>query len=992
MKRSKVLLVLATSVLLVERLLWLATPNIWIIPDNLSWKLSLINVFHGILLLSKPVLIMLMGYLLANGQNYFDKAVKFWRYIFILGCSVMVIYFLIQKDISAGRIYNSLLPLLRNSYPLASGVIFALVTMPYISVWLKKSPKVAYVFLGGVFLLPTIFERDIFGMGTGDSVMAGVFLFYLGALLAIKPLKITKAKRIWLSVLVLGLDIFLWAMMPAFSQLAHGDLSTMGRFFNSTSFLNVLLVSLLFFNEKKATSKVNNGFIYLGLGVLVISYFDEVLGAVNSFNEKFVKVIGYSLEHLSVVAIVEVALIIAVLALFNFILNRVTKVKQQKIEHDFPAFDIKQGDQWLTERVRLFKKSFYPKVPQITAVVIFYLLAYLSFVLMNLAGQAGTNTKSLLNCIVEPLSTRQPMILMTTLILFMMFRLFWALLGRFWFAEIITLSIAVIWPIANYLKIKSRNEPILPPEFTMYKAWGSLLGMVATWIVVVTVIALIAVFILAFYLKKKHPVKKNTLIDRLIWLVVSLVFFSGSFYVNHTDSYPQALMDKLEDYAAFYNQLEGAQNNGPFVQFINNLDVKIMEKPKGYSKEKIEVIVKKYRKKAQNMNQTRTNNLDDQIVIFTLSESFADPARVPGVKLPKDPIPYIKQLKEETTSGLMLSTGYGGGTANMEYMTLTGLNIANFSPTLQVPYTQLVPRQKYAPNFTQYFPEAVAIHPYISAYYSREQVYEKFGFDSFMYLDSKYPIKHQKTIDNNSYMSDETAFENTLDQVKAAKSGLFVNLVTMQNHMPYSGDAYNDSDDFKPTGKAVQDEEVNNNVKGFTAGLYYTDKAVKMFIKQLDKIDKPITLVLYGDHLPGIYSSVDMKKNNVVLHETDYFIYSNRYAKEHGAKRITKKTALVAPNDFLALATAQTNSKVSPYLALLSDVQSKLPVLTIDSTKEDTTTSSELKLVSEDGKTVSTKDLTKEQKEILEDYKLIQYDITAGKQYVKQTDLNKIAK
>lgn len=39
----------------------------------------------------------------------------------------------------------------------------------------------------------------------------------------------------------------------------------------------------------------------------------------------------------------------------------------------------------------------------------------------------------------------------------------------------------------------------------------------------------------------------------------------------------------------------------------------------------------------------------------------------------ENPIPNIQEIKNQTTSGLMKSDGYGGGTANMEFQTLTGL-------------------------------------------------------------------------------------------------------------------------------------------------------------------------------------------------------------------------------------------------------------------------------------------------------------------------------
>lgn len=49
----------------------------------------------------------------------------------------------------------------------------------------------------------------------------------------------------------------------------------------------------------------------------------------------------------------------------------------------------------------------------------------------------------------------------------------------------------------------------------------------------------------------------------------------------------------------------------------------------------------------------------------------------------------------------MLSPGYGGGTANIEYQALTGLSMANYSPTLSIAYQQLVPSLKWAPTINQ---------------------------------------------------------------------------------------------------------------------------------------------------------------------------------------------------------------------------------------------------------------------------------------------------
>ena len=438
-------------------------------------------------------------------------------------------------------------------------------------------------------------------------------------------------------------------------------------------------------------------------------------------------------------------------------------------------------------------------------------------------------------------------------------------------------------------------------------------------------------------------------------------------------------LNSIGDTPMFYNQLSGARINGPIVQYLNNVDVTVMTKPAGYSASTMKKVVNRYQAEAQEINQYRRNRLGDQTIIFNLSESFANPNRVPGVKLKNNPIPFVTRMAKQNTGGIMVSSGYGGGTANMEYMTLTGYSLCEFSPTLPTPYTQLVPTLQKNPSIVDEFKHSVAIHPYIGVFYSRTTVYKKFGFDRFLYLGSKYPIKHRYKIERSPYLSDKTAYANTLDQINNKQRGQFVNLVTMQNHFPYDQHFYDNNPRYAAT--KVSDGTNIDAVNDFATGIHYTDNYLQTFIRQIDRINKPITIVFYGDHLPGIYGN-DMSKDGLKLHETDYFIYSNKYARAHGAHNFSSNTHFVSPNDFIAMVAKQTNSKVNWYQALLTEVYEKLPALTID-TNESTTnsynTSSEL--VNQNGKIVKKSHLSKKQKQILHDYRLIQYDVTAGNHY-----------
>lgn len=64
----------------------------------------------------------------------------------------------------------------------------------------------------------------------------------------------------------------------------------------------------------------------------------------------------------------------------------------------------------------------------------------------------------------------------------------------------------------------------------------------------------------------------------------------------------------------------------------------------------------------------------------------------------------------------------------------------------------------------------------------------------------------------------------------------------------YPDNQFKDED----TSSNLQDDE-KQNIETYTKGLSYTDQATAEFLNQLNHIDRPITVVFYGDHLPGIY-------------------------------------------------------------------------------------------------------------------------------------------
>ncbi|KJW11737.1 hypothetical protein VC81_12735 [Levilactobacillus spicheri] len=429
----------------------------------------------------------------------------------------------------------------------------------------------------------------------------------------------------------------------------------------------------------------------------------------------------------------------------------------------------------------------------------------------------------------------------------------------------------------------------------------------------------------------------------------------------------------------YYDELEAVASNGPYLNFVNNLNVKIMEKPTGYSRKNILKIEKRYKQLSKNINMNRKVN--NQSVVFILSESFSNPQNVPGVSLNKNPISYTKSLIKNSVGGNMISDGYGGGTANMEYEALTGLTLGNFSATLPTPYTQLVMHQKRSNVFTinNLFPESVAIHPYSGSLYDRDRVFKKMKFGQFHYLNHQYPQKYLGKIGSNPYVSDKSAYKYLIHELGKNNHTQFIQLSTMQNHMPFNKNYYS-SDRFKPVGNFSKSE--SQEIGNYANGIKYTDMANKYLITRLKKMKKNVTLVFYGDHLPAIYTHVNMNKHGVKMHETPYFIWSN-HSKLN--KSISYK-ALVGTYGFSSEVMQATGSKVSPYYAMLQRVNEKLPIIgskIANTTADPNLPDGGMNLINtRTYKLMTTKGLNKVQKKLLKDYQMVQYDLTAGKHYI----------
>ena len=595
------------------------------------------------------------------------------------------------------------------------------------------------------------------------------------------------------------------------------------------------------------------------------------------------------------------------------------------------------------------------------------------------------------------------------LILALIYGILLIIINRFWITSAILISASIIVSVIEYMKVNVRYETILPADLNFLKSntgnIASFLPDNANAVIFSSIVAVLITWVIALLL---HVLDVNhgkiviisnlrtSILVRVVTLIALLATFGWYICtVGTVDSSANNFAKFMGDTPSMWDSVYDAQRNGALVAFLRQVNPKVMDKPADYNERTMSALLEKYNNEAKKINASRKSKISDNTVVYVLSESFSNPIRVPGLQLNKNPMPFISSLKEKTDSGLMLSSGYGGGTANLEYMSLTGLSMVNFNSSLTSPYQQLVPNSSWTPTINRYWgseANSIAFHPYEPSMYLRSTNYKKFGFSKFYSLESPNVIAHKNMLDKSPYVCDESAYKSAFEKIASSKNNQFVQIVTMQNHMPFRN--WYKNNDFKASSKPgspkLGSSEISS-IETYAKGVSYTDKATQSFLNDLDSIDKPVTVVFYGDHLPGIYSTAsDDENNSLDLHLTDYFIWSNKKARENNKAPNKIRDYYSSPNFFISQVASHTNSKVSPYLAFLTRLHEKISAMEPPVVNKiqgwDRIPQGQPIYLNPNGKPMIASSMNKETKQLLNDYRLIQYDITAGKHYLKNTN------
>lgn len=318
----------------------------------------------------------------------------------------------------------------------------------------------------------------------------------------------------------------------------------------------------------------------------------------------------------------------------------------------------------------------------------------------------------------------------------------------------------------------------------------------------------------------------------------------------------------------WYNQV------GYTLGFIEVMKKTKIEKPDNYS----EKIIKELASQYGTVDDSPEEVLPDIIVI--MNEAFADIGDVGELNTNIDYMPFYHSLVKgkNMAAGRALVSVQGGNTCQSEYEFLTG-NSIEFAPNV-VPYVAEMQGNIYSLTSTLksngYY--ARATHPYAATNWNRNVVYRYMQFDEMSFLDEYLNAEYI-----GGKVSDRTVYQKIITWLEESETPQFVFAVTMQNHGGYTGQAIRNGE---PLPIMREGRTEPGEADEYLSLIYESDRALEELIADVDRLENPTIVVMFGDHFPTMtddfmnsYVGADSQLNDFdsfqIQHATPYIVYAN---------------------------------------------------------------------------------------------------------------------
>ncbi|QOV88461.1 LTA synthase family protein [Humisphaera borealis] len=235
-------------------------------------------------------------------------------------------------------------------------------------------------------------------------------------------------------------------------------------------------------------------------------------------------------------------------------------------------------------------------------------------------------------------------------------------------------------------------------------------------------------------------------------------------------------------------------------------------------------------------------------VIILHLESLFRIQDVPQFTLSRNPTPNIEKLWRDSGSIRTLTAKYGGGSIFSEFEATTAFSTSLFPDPFNLPYQLVLPKGRPVPTLAWLFRahgyRSAAIAPYARRLFQVDKLYPLLGYEQHISREDFSPSDY-----DDAYIADRATVDRLLTLLKGADKPMFVFTATMGSHGPYvsSGKSMTDVTIMNPPNRSGDAQ-----LDGYVRAIARLDLSIKTLFEGLGKLDRPVVVLGYGDHLPGI--------------------------------------------------------------------------------------------------------------------------------------------
>ncbi len=533
--------------------------------------------------------------------------------------------------------------------------------------------------------------------------------------------------------------------------------------------------------------------------------------------------------------------------------------------------------------------------------------------------------------------------------------------GNVYLSIIITDSFLALASVVNYFVMIYRGVTIVPSDLFSV---GTLVTVMDTYFITFTASQLVLFMWLLLWLRLnmklmvadryylKWSRKKSTILRKAVSGVIAITTGAiGIFCLCSPD-----ILKTTGIISYIWNRNQGYFDNGPFMNFMVNVQYAFIKKPGGgYSIELAQQYLKKYENKSSNQTE---DSVKKPNIIIIMNESMTDFQSYENndVTFNSDPLPFIHSLKDNTIKGDCYVSIFGSATSNSEMEALTGHSMA-FFPNGSIIYQQFPQDTTFGlvSDLKHFGYTCVAVHPCARTNWNRDKVYESMGFDMFY---------SEEDFDNPEmvrWVSDRATYDKIIELYEEKEEGesLFVFDVTMQGHGGYTTN-------YKWENAISVEGESFPQTEEYLSSIYVSDKAFEYLIDYFEKEEEPVLIFMFGDHQPSIENEffellLGKSLTELTLEETQrryvtpYLLWTNYEINN-------KKNKDISANQISKLIKEKAGLELSSYDRFIQNFSKKIPLINANGYMDNT------------GKWYSFEEESKYE-DLLNQYRMIQYAI-----------------